>query len=67
MNPGHVEEIQHSPKAIEFARFVQRNRPVVFRGAGFDMQIPALEKWNEAYLREILGDTELKIAATPEG
>lgn len=67
MNPSHVEEVLAVPSAIEFARFVQRNRPVVFRGLGFEMNIPALEKWNEAYLRDKLGSTELKIAATPAG
>lgn len=67
MNPGHVEEVHHRPKAVDFARYVQRNRPVVFRGLGFDMQIPALNKWNEAYLCGKLGEIDLKIAATPEG
>lgn len=67
MNPSYIEELHEPPTALEFARFVQRNRPVVFRGLGFELDIPALDRWNEAYLRSKLGDTNLKIAATPLG
>lgn len=67
MNPSHVEELRHAPTALEFSRFVQRNRPVIFRGLGFDLQIPAMQRWTEDYLKEKLGDSQVKIAATPEG
>lgn len=67
MNASHVEELHSLPTAIDFSRYIQRNRPVVFREVGFEMDIPALHKWNEAYLRQKLASTELKIAATPRG
>lgn len=67
MNPNYVEEAHRAPSALDFSRFVQRNRPVVFRGLGFDLQIPAMHKWDEKYLCEKLGDGEIKIASTPAG
>jgi hypothetical protein len=67
MNPSYVEELTTIPSAIEFARFVQRNRPVVFRGLGSHLEIPALKKWTASYLCQVLGNKDLKIAATPEG
>lgn len=67
MNSSHIEEAHYHPTGIEFSRFVQRNRPVVFRGLGFDLQIPAMQQWSEAYIRQKLGDSEIRIAATPKG
>ena len=67
LNPSYIEELNDPPSPLVFASFVQRNRPVVFRGLGTQLQIPALGKWTAAYLETMMGDTELKIAATPEG
>lgn len=71
LNLSSVEELTSAPTTAEFARFVQRNRPVVLRKYGFHPSNrcgAALAKWSASYLREKLGsERKLKIAATPYG
>lgn len=72
LNPSFVDELdcsQASVTALQFARFVSRNRPVVLRGLGHTLQIPALQRWTstEHLVGKLGGEKQLRIAATPEG
>jgi len=67
LNPSRVTELDGVPSPAAFSRFVAGNRPVVMRGAGRELQIPALERWSDEYLVEKLAERELDISATPEG
>ena len=65
LNAAVVDELQEEPSPLEFMRFVAKNRPFVVRGAaaGWD----AVRKWNERYLREVMGDELVNVAITPLG
>lgn len=41
------------------------NRPVIITGAIDEW--PALHKWNDDYLEDVLGTTEVTVALTPDG
>lgn len=64
-NSGCVERVEGAPTAVEFLRCVQRNRPVVFSGAGKSW--PAISKWRVAYLKEKMRGREVNVAETPLG
>lgn len=64
-NSGWVERVDGAPTAVEFLRYVQRNQPVVFSGAGRSW--PAMKKWKAKYLKEIMRSREINIAETPLG
>lgn len=64
-NNGGVERVEGVPTAVEFLRCVQRNRPVVFSGAGKSW--PAVGKWKAAYLKEKMKGREVNVAETPLG
>ncbi len=62
---GDVDEMSEEPSALDFMRFVAKNRPfVVRRGCS---TWPAVRKWNSNYLREALATTPVKVAVTPKG
>lgn len=62
---GNVEELDEEPSALDFMRFVAKNRPfVVRRGC---LIWPAVRKWNAAYLRKIMGNFPVTVAVTPSG
>ena len=72
LNPSFVEELdcsQAGVTALQFSRFVARNRPVLLRGLGHALQIPALQRWTsrEHLVRKLGPEKQLRIAATPEG
>lgn len=65
LNAAVVDELHDGPSALEFLRFVARNRPFVVRQAA--SQWPAVQKWDAVYLREVMRDQEVRVAVTPNG
>lgn len=66
LNGNSVDELyEASITPLVFMRYVYRNRPFVLRG-GCSKWL-AVGKWTTAYLREVLGDTLVKVAVTPHG
>lgn len=54
------------PESIVFARdFYAKNQPVVIRNAV--KHWPAVQKWNSAYLKQVLGKKLLDVTTTPNG
>jgi len=60
-----VQVLENPPSALEFARIVAGNKPVLIRGA--TSHWPALTKWNSAYLKDTIGDHVVTVAITPDG
>lgn len=65
LNPTVVDEFHEEPSALEFMRYVAKNRPFVVRGGAKSWQ--AFEKWNAAYLADVMKDAEVQVATTPYG
>ncbi|OQO14552.1 hypothetical protein B0A48_01431 [Cryoendolithus antarcticus] len=65
LNGSTVDELPAVPSALEFMRYVARNRPFVVRGGA--KHWPACRKWNATYLRKVIGDSTVKVANTPLG
>lgn len=62
---GNVDELYQDPSPLEFMKFVAKNRPfVVRRGCS---TWPSVQKWNVAYLKQVAGNTPVKIAVSPHG
>lgn len=64
-NSSWVERVEGAPTAVEFLRYVLRNQPVVFSGAGRSW--PAMRQWKVEYLKEAMGGREINVAETPLG
>ncbi|GAB7345649.1 hypothetical protein MBLNU457_3939t1 [Dothideomycetes sp. NU457] len=64
-NSTTVDELEDVPSALEFMRYVGRNRPFVVRRGARDWQ--AFEEWNAAYLERIMADSKVNVAITPFG
>ncbi|KAI5777379.1 cupin-like domain-containing protein [Geopyxis carbonaria] len=64
-NVSWVKENNGAPSALEFARIVGRNEPVVFRGAVANWR--AIGAWNRNYLSEKMGERPILVAETPDG
>ncbi|GFS09331.1 JmjC domain-containing protein 7 [Elysia marginata] len=63
---AECQETAGAPDPLQFYRnFVSQNRPLLINDA-FN-HWPALEKWNENYLRNKLGDTPVTVSVTPNG
>ncbi|GFO26854.1 Jmjc domain-containing protein 7 [Plakobranchus ocellatus] len=63
---SECQETSGAPDPLDFHRnFVSQNRPLLINHA-FD-HWPALEKWNENYLRSKLGEMPVTVAVTPNG
>ena len=60
-----IDELDDVPSALEFMRYVARNRPFVVRGGARDWK--AFEKWDAAYLEQIMADSQVNVAITPFG
>ena len=65
LNPAIVDELEEEPSPLEFMRYVARNRPFVVRQAAMDL--PAVMKWNEQYLRDAMNGENVNVAVTPRG
>jgi len=64
-NSTTVDELEDVPSALEFMRYVARNRPFVVRGGAKDWH--AFEKWDAGYLERIMADSKVNVAITPLG
>ena len=65
LNSSVVEVISESISALEFMRYVARNRPFVFRGGASKWE--ATRTWNVSTLKELLKGQSVNVAVTPEG
>ncbi|KAK4966032.1 hypothetical protein LTR66_012080 [Elasticomyces elasticus] len=65
LNPSCVDELHEEPSALEFMRYVARNRPFVVRGAAVDWK--AFLKWDAEYLLNTMGSEKINVAITPFG
>jgi jumonji domain-containing protein 7 len=65
LNNSVVEVISESISALEFMRYVARNRPFVFRGGASNWA--ATRTWNVSTLKDLLKGQSVNVAVTPEG
>jgi peptidyl-lysine (3S)-dioxygenase / protease len=65
LNANVVDILDEEPSALEFMRFVAKNRPFIVRGAA--TQWSATRKWDAAYLREVMAEEFVNVAVTPKG
>lgn len=65
LNSSSIDELHEEPSALEFMRYVAQNRPFVVRDGAREWE--AVENWNEAYLRDRMGDKGVNVAITPFG
>ncbi|KAK5118963.1 hypothetical protein LTR62_000174 [Meristemomyces frigidus] len=65
LNAAVVEELWEEPSALEFMRYVAKNRPFVVRQAAIDWR--AVERWDAGYLRKEMAGKEVNVAVTPLG
>ena len=65
LNPTRVDELYEEPSALEFMRYVAKNRPFVVRGGAKSWK--ACQTWSSAYLVDVLGKQDVQVAVTPHG
>jgi len=65
LNSTVIEELYEEPSALEFLRFVAKNRPFVLRGGAEHWT--AFQQWNAEYLLRAMGDSLVNVAITPSG
>ena len=65
LNATIVDELHEEPSALEFMRYVAKNRPFVVRGGAKSWE--AFEKWDATYLAEVMKDADVQVAVTPYG
>ncbi|EME86261.1 uncharacterized protein MYCFIDRAFT_88328 [Pseudocercospora fijiensis CIRAD86] len=65
LNVSAVDELHRVPSALEFSRFVRKNRPFVVRNAAWDW--PAVHAWDAAYLTQTMLGQLVNVACTPKG
>ena len=65
LNSPSIDEFREVPSALEFMRYVARNRPFVIRRGASDWK--ATRTWNVATLKELLQGQSINVAVTPEG
>ncbi|KAJ8610959.1 hypothetical protein MRB53_038263 [Persea americana] len=64
LNPAVVDELDEEPSALEFMRYVAKNRPFVARKA---IHWPAHEKWTKKYLSAKMGNEPIVVSVTDRG
>ena len=65
LNSPTIDTLTEPPSALEFMRFVAKNRPFVVRGGAADWE--AVKTWNVEVLRELLEGESVNVAVTPMG
>ncbi|KAI9667205.1 MAG: hypothetical protein M1821_000018 [Bathelium mastoideum] len=65
LNSSKVEELDEDPTPLEFMRYVAQNRPFIIRGGAENWN--ALQKWNAAYLKQMIGSRKVTVAMTLDG
>jgi len=65
LNSPTIDELNGAPSALEFMRFVAKNRPFVVRGGASDWE--AVKTWNVGVLKGLLEKENVNVAITPRG
>src|SRR4051812_6545407 len=65
LNSPLVSELFEDISALEFMRYVARNRPFVLRGGAAEWK--ATRTWSLATLKDLLRDQLVNVAVTPKG
>jgi len=65
LNSTTIDTLTEPPSALEFMRFVAKNRPFVVRGGASDCE--AVKTWNVEVLKELLEGESVNVAVTPKG
>lgn len=65
LNAAVVDELQGEPSPLHFMRYVAKNRPFVARRAADEWK--AVQRWDAAYLKDVMGGQQVNIAVTPSG
>src|SRR5436190_9382185 len=65
LNPPSIDELQEGPSALEFMRYVARNKPFVLRKGAKEWK--ACRKWNDQYFRKVMEGQTVNVAMTPSG
>lgn len=65
LNNSNITELQHPPSALEFMRFVAKNRPFVLRRGAREWK--AKQLWNKDFLIQAMKDEVVNVAVTPFG
>lgn len=65
LNPSTTDILLETPTALEFMRYVARNRPFVVRGGAAEWR--ATRDWDVEYLKDRMGNARINVAITPSG
>jgi peptidyl-lysine (3S)-dioxygenase / protease len=65
LNPPIIDELKEEPSALEFMRYVARNKPFILRKGAKEWK--ACRKWNDQYLRKVMEGQTVNVAITPSG
>ena len=65
LNSPRIEELAEVPSALEFMRYVARNRPFVVRGGAEEWK--ATKTWDVSTLKGLLEGQSVNVAITPHG
>lgn len=65
LNPAVVDELPAQPGALQFMRYVAKNRPWIVRKGAKDWK--AVRRWDARYLREVMSKKSVNVAITPKG
>lgn len=65
LNAAVIDEFNEEPSALEFMRYVAKNRPFIVRGMANEWK--ATRKWDATNLRQTMSEKEVKVAVTPHG
>jgi jumonji domain-containing protein 7 len=65
LNSSQIDELAKVPSALEFMRYVARNRPFVVRGGAEEWE--ATRTWGVSTLKRLLAGQSVNVAVTPRG
>ncbi|KAI9929294.1 hypothetical protein ASPWEDRAFT_184203 [Aspergillus wentii DTO 134E9] len=65
LNATIIDEFHEEPSALEFMRYVAKNRPFVVRSGAKSWK--AYKEWNAEYLAKVMKDKDVQVAVTPYG
>ena len=65
LNLPSPDILSEAPSALEFMRYVARNRPFVLRGGAEDWR--ATKMWSLDRLKMLLSGQKVNVAVTPKG
>ena len=62
---GNAHIMFEEPSPLAFMRYVAKNRPLIVRQGCSKWR--AVNRWDAAYLQEVMKDMPVKVAVTPYG